>query len=189
MKRYKNADSNNRIKIAVVDYAILILIAFVLNGICLFTAITSIFNLNLSFGFAFVPIMFSNFFIVFVLGIIYFTVIPYYWSKQTIGRAIFKCKVVKKNNEELDFKDHALRFIVGDILFNFLNSVLILGIIIQIVLISKEPVTTLHDKIADTKMVDLMKSENNSDDPFKDYSDDFFDDNDQNNKDFYDFTK
>lgn len=182
--KYKNADAGKRIGIVVIDYIVIIVICILVASLSAyfiqdrFTSVSTYSPSNPTTPYStlpdfsgFIAVIFLSIFAIFFAGIVYFAIIPSLWSKQTLGRAIFKCKVVKENDDEANFGSHFLRFFIGGIAYNVLNNFFFLGFILQIVFICKDPVTTLHDKIATTKMIDLNEKLNNNRDPFNSYSD------------------
>lgn len=125
--------------------------------------------------------VFSSLFII----IIYYCLIPIIWDSQTIGRALFRIKVVKKDNQEMKFSDFLLRDLLGlNIIVYILTLFCFLGPIINAVMLFGDNQTTIQDEIANSKMVDLsinvtvdrpkelFNQENNSE--YSDFYDDDF---------------
>lgn len=89
------------------------------------------------------------------LVIIYYCVVPLFYKSQTLGRAAMKIKVVRNNGSEMTFGNYFVRDIIGyDIIVGFLTSLCLIGLIVNIVLLCKEDSSTIHDKIADTRMIE-----------------------------------
>lgn len=119
------------------------------------------------------PFLFIN---TLAIWIIYYCIIPVFWGGQTIGRVIFRIKVVNKNDTKMKFSDFLLRDILGFFfIVSILTSLCFLGPIINAVMLFGDKKTTIQDEIANSKMVDLsitatvdrpkelLNQENNSD--------------------------
>lgn len=164
MNNLKNTDSKNRFLIALVDYlisrAVIVIIYSIIWGILSkesqnMNGITpSYYLIFTAFGFG----LFGFIFLYLIVLSVYYIFIPLYSKKQTIGRNIFKSRLVMENNEELKLADYALREIMGNLIFLILNGICAAGLIIQLLLLSRIPVSTIQDKISGTKMVDYSNN-------------------------------
>lgn len=85
-----------------------------------------------------------------ILYFVYLVVLPFFWSKQTIGRAITRIKVVKKDDSKIKFTNLFLREIVGGfIVYNLLFY--ILALIINLILLTNNN-RSIADYIGSTKL-------------------------------------
>lgn len=92
-----------------------------------------------------------------ILVIVYFVVIPKFWSNQTIGRLIMKTKVIRKDGSELTTKTLIMREIVGTyILYCLIGGILII-ISAALVLIDKG--VSLVDKISGTNLISIKSDD------------------------------
>lgn len=92
--------------------------------------------------------------------ILYFCIIPLFWSKQTIGRLIAKVRIVKLNGTKMTFGTLLFRDFVG----KFFLGIMTLGIgwIISVLMMLFARVNrTIHDRMANTLMVPVDAVENN----------------------------
>lgn len=84
--------------------------------------------------------------------ILYFCIIPLFWSKQTIGRLVAKVRIVKLNGTKMTFGTLLFRDYVG----KFFLGIMTLGVIwiISVLMMSFARVhRTIHDRMANTLMV------------------------------------
>lgn len=94
------------------------------------------------------------------LVVIYYNVIGYYWSKQTVGRYIMKIKVVDRSFNRASFSRSLLRDFIGFGVLNVLNAILMLApLIINAVLLFGKDGLTIGDRISKTVMIRLDEPE------------------------------
>lgn len=153
MKHYKNTHGGNRFLIALIDYVLCLLICSPVYSIPVIVAGGPYLEL----------VTYLSGAASFIIVILYFIVIPSIWEKQTVGRAIFKTKLLLENNKKVTLGTYIVRELIGNLVFYGLNIICIFGFIIQIVFLSKSPATTLQDKISGTKMVDIGDFEEETD--------------------------
>lgn len=66
-----------------------------------------------------------------------------------------KIKVVHNDGAEITFGNFFVRDIIGYfIIVNILTSVCLIGLIVNIILLCKDESSTIHDNIADTRMIE-----------------------------------
>lgn len=86
-----------------------------------------------------------------VIYLLYFVVLPLFWSKQTIGRLVFNIRVVKNDNcQKPTIGNLLLREIVaGFIIYNFLSSI----ILIVNIFVCMNGGRSIADSIGKTRLV------------------------------------
>lgn len=87
-----------------------------------------------------------------IIIVLYYDVLGYYWSKQTVGRMIMKIKVVNLESESPTMGMLVLRDLVGFGLYNILNICCFIALIINIIFISKDRIS-VGDRLSSTRMV------------------------------------
>jgi len=114
--------------------------------------------------------------------VIYFIIIPFFYNGQTIGKKLLKIKVIKENGK-LTIKDLIIRNIIinglgfilisliliylipalGYFIITLILSIvqLIVIIITMVAIIKSDEHLGLHDKITNTKVVNLWKNTSN----------------------------
>lgn len=97
-------------------------------------------------------IMFSVFLFV------YYIAVPLLSNGQTIGKKVFKLKIVKENDEKADIITMFYREGIGRILIIF-ASLGITSLVSVIIMIVRDDNKDLADIIAKTKVIDLYESE------------------------------
>lgn len=125
----------------------------------------------------------SNSVITLVCTLLYFGVIQYFLKGETVGKKIFKLKVVSANNKKLNIFNYLLRsLIVNDVLLNTINILFLMfatktiysqvntiitssisvieGIIIFLVL-TREDGRGLHDLLFNTKVISTEEKQEN----------------------------
>lgn len=93
-----------------------------------------------------------------MMFLIYYTVIPVILKGQTIGKKVFKLKIVKENDENVDPITMFYRDGVGSIFVHF-ASLGITAIVSIIIMSLREDKKSLGDILAKTKVIDLYESE------------------------------
>lgn len=87
-----------------------------------------------------------------IIMVLYYDILGYYWSKQTVGRMIMKIKVVSLESEAPTMGSLVLRDLVGFGLFNILNICCFIALIINIIYISKDHIS-VGDRLSSTRMI------------------------------------
>ena len=95
----------------------------------------------------------------FVVFTIYFTVIGYLWDKQTIGRSVFKIKVLTAEGKKPSFWVLLFRDFVGFAVFNLFNICMFVPIIINAISITGKEQSSIGDIISKTMMVSTINEE------------------------------
>lgn len=93
-----------------------------------------------------------------IIILIYYAIFPIFFNGQTIGKKIFKLKLIKENDEELDYSTMFYRECIGRIFITFVS----LGftvIVSTLIMILREDKKNLYDILAKTKVIDLYESE------------------------------
>lgn len=89
------------------------------------------------------------------LIIIYYCIIPLFYKAQTLVRRAMKIKVVHNDGAEMTFGNFFVRDIIGFfIIVRILIGVCFIGLIVNIILLCKDDSSTIHDNIADTRMIE-----------------------------------
>lgn len=92
-----------------------------------------------------------------IIVLLYFVVLPLFWKKQTIGRFIFKAKVVKKDGTAAGIKELLLREVIGTaVLYILFGGVSIFVATLVLVAGSSR---SLADYIGRTRLVSLVEGE------------------------------
>lgn len=92
-----------------------------------------------------------------VLFLIYYVVVPVLLKGQTFGKKVFKLKIVKENEENVEPMTMFYRDGVGSIFIHF-ASLGITAIASIIIMSLREDKKSLGDILAKTKVVDLYES-------------------------------
>lgn len=93
-----------------------------------------------------------------ILLIIYYAIVPLLFNGQTIGKKVFKLKIIKDNGEEIGYRTMFYREAIGRIFINFASlGVTVIASVIMMLL--REDKKDLADILAKTKVVDLYESE------------------------------
>ena len=95
----------------------------------------------------------------FVIFTVYFTVLGYLWDKQTIGRSIFKIKVLTSEGQKPSYWVLLFRDLVGFALFNLLNICMFVPIIINAISITGKEQSSIGDIMSKTMMVSTINEE------------------------------
>lgn len=93
-----------------------------------------------------------------IIMLIYYIVIPFFFNGQTIGKKIFKLKILREDEGKLDYRTMFYREGIGRIFLNF-ASLGITIIVSTIIMIIREDNKDLADILAKTKVIDLYESE------------------------------
>ena len=93
-----------------------------------------------------------------IILLIYYIVIPIFLNGQTIGKKIFKLKIIDTEEKELTFRSMFYREGIGRIFLNF-ASLGITIIVSTIIMILREDNKSLSDILAKTKVIDLYERE------------------------------
>ena len=93
-----------------------------------------------------------------IILLIYYIVIPIFLNGQTIGKKIFKLKIIDTEEKELTFRSMFYREGIGTIFLNF-ASLGITIIVSTIIMILREDNKSLSDILAKTKVIDLYERE------------------------------
>ena len=160
----KLAKSKHRVAAYLVDFVITGIITMVVCLLCSFdiyrVLVDSVFLgkdtlLSISDMFDF----YRSIFISTLLICAYFTLLPFLLNGQTIGKMIFRIKVVNERGEKASLKRLFIREIFGKFLLNF--GSLFFGHIISFVLLeNRKDKKSIADILAATIVVDVEKKKN-----------------------------
>lgn len=92
-----------------------------------------------------------------ILVVFYYLVLPFYWEKQTIGRAMMKIMLVRNDGKPIDFKVLFIRDVVGRI-FPFILSLGASIVVEGILMMFDKRKITYGDYLADTKIIDTERN-------------------------------
>lgn len=102
----------------------------------------------------------------------YLIVLPHYWSKQTVGRMLFKTKVVMLDDSNPTIKARIIREFVGSFILYYCIGVI--PFIISWILLNKHQ-RSLADMISGTKLIYLGINEENNDEINEENINDYID--------------
>ncbi len=95
-----------------------------------------------------------------IIILIYYIVTPLFFNGQTIGKKVFKLKILKEDEQKIDHRTMFYREGIGRIFLNF-ASLGVTIIVSTIIMIIREDNKDLADILAKTKVIDLYESEEN----------------------------
>jgi uncharacterized RDD family membrane protein YckC len=142
----------------IVDFLIVLLLSllFYVNKIPFIIAAIRNPNINVD-----VKVIFDSFrsgAVLIIVLIFYFVAIPFYLKGQTIGKRIFKLKIVNEDGSDVGVKELFFREIIGKLFIDFLS--LGLSIISSfIIMCLRDDKKSLADIIAKTKVIDIYREE------------------------------
>ncbi len=154
----KLAKVRHRIMAALLDFAIMLAVLIVITLIKIPFIVSMLRSDEHVVTSKFIIDMFRLGIIYCVLLLIYYVVVPLLFKGQTIGKKIFKLKIVKEDNSDVDYKTMFYREGMGRIFINFAS--LGITIVSSVVIMSlRKDKRDLADIIAKTKVIDLYESE------------------------------
>ncbi len=154
----KLAKARHRVMAVIVDFLIVLLLSllFYVNKIPFIIAAIRNPNINVD-----VKVIFDSFrsgAVLIIVLIFYFVAIPFYLKGQTIGKRIFKLKIVNEDGSDVGVKELFFREIIGKLFIDFLS--LGLSIISSfIIMCLRDDKKSLADIIAKTKVIDIYREE------------------------------
>ena len=93
-----------------------------------------------------------------VILFVYYIMIPLLLNGQTFGKRVFKLKIVKESNDNVDLLTMFYREGIGRVFIN-MASLGITAIVSLVIMILREDNKSLGDILAKTKVIDLYESE------------------------------
>ena len=90
--------------------------------------------------------------------LVYYAITPLLLNGQTIGKKIFKLKIVREDDKKIDYKTMFYREAIGRIFIN-ITSLGVTSLVSVIIMILREDKKDLADILAKTKVIDLYESE------------------------------
>ena len=89
----------------------------------------------------------------------YFTLIPYLLDGQTIGKKLFRIKVVMVDGSKITFACLFIREILGKLLLNFIN-IFLANLASYVLMVYREDKRAIGDIFAKTMVVDITNIDN-----------------------------
>ena len=154
----KLAKVRHRIMAALLDIAVIIAFLLVITILKLPFTISMFANVENVTTLKFVLDVFRWGVLVAILLLVYYIVVPLLLEGQTLGKKVFKLKIVKDNDEKINSSTMFYREGIGKIFVSF-ASLGITVIVSVIIMILREDNKGLSDILAKTKVVDLYESE------------------------------
>ena len=87
-----------------------------------------------------------------IIIVLYYDILGYYWSKQTVGRMLMKIKVESLEGKDPTMGTLVLRDLAGFGLYNILNICCFIALIINIIYITRDNIS-VGDRLSLTRMV------------------------------------
>ena len=87
-----------------------------------------------------------------IIIVLYYDILGYYWSKQTVGRMLMKIKVESLEGKDPTMGTLVLRDLVGFGLYNILNICCFIAFIINVIYITRDHIS-VGDRLSLTRMV------------------------------------
>lgn len=150
----KKSKVKYRIAASVVDWVIIILFCFLISILPLIDSFNALFDDSIIESLIVIisTILLSG--ICFIFIIIYMAVIPSIYKGQTLGKMIFKIKVVKIDGSDVDFLTMFNREICGKLLIDFASVGLsIIARFFSMVINPKHQ--AFHDVLSSTMVIDV----------------------------------
>ena len=138
----------NRLAAYLIDFVITGLTMLIIDII--FFLKKEILNMDLNTAIHFYRVTFINV----LLICSYFTLVPYLLDGQTLGKKIFRIKVVMVDGSEITFASLFVREILGKLLLNFIN-IFLANLASYALMLYREDKRAIGDIFAKTMVVDI----------------------------------
>ena len=149
----------NRLAAYIVDFLItgilMIVIYFIFSFDLIFLFGKGILNMDFNTAIHFYRVTFINV----LLICSYFTLIPYLLDGQTIGKKLFRIKVVMVDGSKITFASLFIREILGKLLLNFIN-IFLANLASYVLMVYREDKRAIGDIFAKTMVVDITNIDN-----------------------------
>lgn len=149
----------NRVAAYILDFIItgimIIVIYFIFSFDLIFLFGKGILNMDLNTAIHFYRVTFINV----LLICSYFTLIPYLLDGQTIGKKIFRIKVVMVDGSKITFASLFVREILGKLLLNFIN-IFLANLASYVLMLYRDDKRAIGDIFAKTMVVDITNKIN-----------------------------
>ena len=149
----------NRLAAYIVDFLItgilMLVIYFIFSFDLIFLFGKGILNMDFNSGIHFYRVTFINV----LLICSYFTLIPYLLDGQTIGKKLFRIKVVMVDGSKITFASLFIREILGKLLLNFIN-IFLANLASYVLMVYREDKRAIGDIFAKTMVVDITNIDN-----------------------------
>ena len=86
----------------------------------------------------------------FIVSLLYYMVLPMYWNGYTLGKKIVGIRIARMDGKKITFSTMLLRYVVGMLI---VDQVALGGLVSAIMVGATEEKRSLHDLIAETKVV------------------------------------
>lgn len=153
----KPAKPLNRVAAYIVDFLITGITMLVVYFICSFDFIflfkKGILNMDLNTAIHFYRVTVVNA----LLICSYFTLVPYILDGQTLGKKIFRIKVVMVDGSKITFASLFVREILGKLLLNFIN-IFLANLASFVLMLYREDKRAIGDIFAKTMVVDITQN-------------------------------
>lgn len=149
----------NRLAAYIVDFLItgilMLVIYFIFSFDLIFLFGKGILNMDFNTAIHFYRVTFINV----LLICSYFTLIPYLLDGQTIGKKLFRIKVVMVDGSKITFSSLFIREILGKLLLNFIN-IFLANLASYVLMVYREDKRAIGDIFAKTMVVDITNIDN-----------------------------
>lgn len=153
----KPAKPLNRVAAYIVDFLITGITILVVYFICSFDFIflfkKGILNMDFNTAIHFYRVTVVNA----LLICSYFTLVPYILDGQTLGKKIFRIKVVMVDGSKITFASLFVREILGKLLLNFIN-IFLANLASFVLMLYREDKRAIGDIFAKTMVVDITQN-------------------------------
>lgn len=153
----KPAKPLNRVAAYIVDFLITGITMLVIYFICSFDFIflfkKGILNMDFNTAIHFYRVTVVNA----LLICSYFTLVPYILDGQTLGKKIFRIKVVMVDGSKITFASLFVREILGKLLLNFIN-IFLANLASFVLMLYREDKRAIGDIFAKTMVVDITQN-------------------------------
>lgn len=150
----KNASIKHRIAAGLTDWIIIGIISFCIIILSVIDSLNVVENKELLSDIRVILSTTLLSWICFIIVVAYFTIVPVLLKGQTIGKKLFKIKVIKKDGSNVDFLTMFIREICGKILVDLLTiGLALLSRLLVVSLTTKH--YTFHDELSSTRVIDV----------------------------------